>query len=185
MRATRTTIILLTGLLLLSGCSWPTLSPSVETLAKVEGWRPGLEEDAFAVLEIAYDDDAARALWEENVPADLPRREGTPLDAGVFGELGDVDFAEQVVALYSSGQSGSCPGWVRDVDHDGAGTVDVTRAEDMRGGDGCTDDYNAFRVVVALDREDVPDRADLPGVTGTVDGLAVLTLVVGEYPVDP
>lgn len=183
MRGTRETITLLVGLLLVTGCSWPALAPSAETLAKVEGWRPSLQEDAFAVLEIAYDDAAARAMWEDNVPAGLPERDGNPLEAGVYGDLADVDFTQQVVVLYSSGQSGSCPGWVEAVDHRDDGTVDVTRAEDLRGGEGCTDDYNPFRVVVVVDHDDVPAQADLPDVTGTVDGREVLTLVVGEYPV--
>src|SRR5690625_239637 len=99
-----------TAVLMLAGCSWPPGS-SVETLAKVDGWRGGYEAaEPFAVLELAYDDTTARTLWRENVPDGLPDRDGDPLEQGVYGDLADVDLDRQVVGLVSTGQSGSCPG---------------------------------------------------------------------------
>src|SRR5699024_12182889 len=104
-----------------------------------------------------------------------------PLEQGVYGDLADVDLDRQVVGLVSTGQSGSCPGWVDGVQRRD-GTVDVTLAEDLLGGDGCNDDYNAYRVVIAIDRADVPPRDALTGDPGRVDGREVLEVAVGEYP---
>lgn len=171
-------------LALAAGCSSGTGSVGADgTLAKLDGWRDGMTHDdvGFAVLELAYDDATARTLWDENVPDGLPQAEGNPLGAGVYGDLADVDFTEQVVGLYSSGQSGSCPAWVGDVTTDSDGVVTVTRAEDLQGGDGCTDDYNPFRVVIVIDRADVPSQDALGSARGTVDGNDVLGLDLAEY----
>lgn len=187
--APRTLPVLGAVLLLAAGCSSGSGSAGSDgTLAKIDGWREGMthEDVGFAALELAYDSAAARALWDENVPDDLPRLEGDPLEAGVYGDLDDIDFAEQVVGLYSSGQSGSCPGWVDDIETGDDGTVALTRAQDLQGGDGCTDDYNAFRVVLAIDRADVPAQDALGSARGTVaDGPVVLDLTLAEYPSTP
>ena len=164
---------LLGVVLLLAGCSAGQLAGSVETLAKLDGWRDGPGyEGPFAVLEIAYDDGTAAMLWEDNVGAGQAARDG----------LGEVDLSRQVVALYSSGGSGSCPESVHDVDFDEV-SVDITLAVDMGGGNGCTDDYNPYRVVIVIDRADVPTRDELAGTEGTVDGNPALEVLVGEYPV--
>lgn len=159
--------------LLLAGCSAGPLGGSVETLAKLDGWGDGPGYDGpFAVLEIAYDDGTAAMLWEDNFGAGQAAGDG----------LAQVDLSRQVVALYSSGESGSCPESVHDVGFNG-GTVDITRAVDTGGGDGCTDDYNPYRVIIAIDRADVPTRDELAGTEGTVDGNPALKVLVGEYPV--
>jgi hypothetical protein len=183
MRVSRTAAVLGAVLLLAVGCSFGGPGGKAPgTLAKIDGWREGMtvEDVPFAVLEIAFDVATAQALWDENVPDDLPRLEGDPASAGVYGDLADVDLTTHVVGLYSSGQSGSCPGWVRDVRTDGDGSVNVTTAVDMQGGDGCSDDYNPFRVVLALDRDDVPAQ-DALDARGTVDGRGVLEVLVTEY----
>src|SRR5690625_7092225 len=106
--------------ILLAGCSAGSVGGSVETLAKLDGWRDGPGyEGPFAVLEIAYDDDTAAMLWEDNVGAGQAAHDG----------LAEVDLSRQVVALYSSGESGSCPEAVHDVDLDD-GTVDIMLAVD-------------------------------------------------------
>jgi len=145
----------------------------VETLAKLDGWRDGPGyEGPFAVLEIAYDDGTAAMLWEDNVGAGQAARDG----------LAEVDLSRQVVALYSSGESGGCPESVHDVDLSDS-TVDITLAVDTEGGDGCTDDYNPYRAVIAIDRADVPTRDEVAGTEGTVDGNPALEVLVGAYPV--
>lgn len=179
----RTVPVLAAALVALAGCAAPESAGSVDVLAKADGWRAGTTPgDRFAVLEVAYDRAAAEALWDENVDADLPARDGNPLEPGVYGNLADVDLDEQVLALYSSGQSGSCPGWVGDVSTGADGTVEVSTVQDLRGGDGCTDDYNAYRVVLALDREDVPSADALGTARLLVDDTPVLRTRVAPYP---
>lgn len=178
----RTASAFAAGLVALAGCAAPESAGSAAVLAKADGWRasatPG---DSFAVLEVAYDRATAEALWDENVGADLPARDGAPLEPGVYGDLTDVDLDEQVLALYSSGQSGSCPGWVEDVSTSGDGTVEVSTVQDLRGGDGCTDDYNPYRVVLALDREDVPSADALGTARLLIDDTPVLRARVVPY----
>lgn len=159
--------------ILLAGCSAGPLGGSVETLAKLDGWRDGPGyEGPFAVLEIAYDDGTAAMLWEDNVGAGQAARDG----------LAEVDLSRQVVALYSSGESGSCLESVHDVDLDD-GTVDIMLTVDTGGGDACSGDYNPYRVVIAIERADVPTRDELAGTEGTVGGNPALEVLVGEYPV--
>ena len=155
---------------------------SVTTLAKADGWRHGFQpsDAAFGVLEVAYDAATAQALWDSSVTARLPTREGDPAQEGVYGDLADVDFTEEVVALWSSGESGSCPGWVSDVTTRAGGDVVVTRAEDLQGGNGCTADYNPYRTVIVIDRENLPEASALG--RGIVDGSAPLSALVVEYP---
>jgi len=111
--------------------------------------------NTFAVLEVAYDAQTAQQMWDQNVPADLQERSGDPRDPGRYGSLSDVDFAQQAVALWSSGESGSCPGWISDIAVD-SGYVVVTEVDDSGLGGACTSDYNPYRVLVAVDRADLP-----------------------------
>lgn len=161
-----------------SATTAPADGATVATLAKVDGWRAGLDpasvpgEAGFGVLELAYDDAAASALWSAAVPDDLPTATGGPGDAGRYGSIDDVDLAEQVLGLWSAGQSGSCPGRLESVATDGD-VVRLVEVQDLRGGDGCTDDYNPYSQVVALDRDQVPAEGRLP-----VDGELTVAVVV-------
>jgi hypothetical protein len=106
------------------------------------------------------------------VPGDLPTASGDPTGAWVYGVPDDVDLADHVLGLWSSGQSGSCPGWLASVATDDE-TVRLLEAQDLQGGNGCTDDYNPYSQVVILDRDQVPTQDALP-----VDGeltFAILT----------
>jgi hypothetical protein len=147
----------------LVGCSGPTAS-GVTTLAKADRWAPPLDvrDQRFnrydAILEIAYDEATARAAWDAAVPADLPERSGDPREPGRYGSFEDLDLEEEVMVVFSGGQSGTCPGWLRDVSVDG-GEVHL---EQHREGDSCTSDYRAFRVVLAVDRDKVPSAGELP-----------------------
>lgn len=167
-------------LLVAAGCS-SDVGGSDATLAKMDGWHEERAGAPFALLEIAYGAEAARTMWDENVTADLPVREGKPREPGIYGDFRSVDFAEQVVALFSSGQSGSCPSWVRGIETDHDGTVAVTLAEDAPGSD-CTADYNPYRVLIVIDRDDVPTADALSTAHGVVDGNEALEIVIGEYP---
>lgn len=183
------------ALLLLAGCSsspepsnegTPTTdSPddaSVVTLAKADGWRQGLDptsipgEAGFAVLELAYDDAAATALWTAAVPDDLPTATGDPADAGLYGSLDDVDLTQQVLGLWSSGQSGSCPGWFTSMTTDGE-SVQLVQAEDLLGGNGCDDSYNPYSQVVIVNRDQVPSQDALP-----VDAALTITTLTDGTP---
>jgi hypothetical protein len=150
----------------------------VVPLAKVDGWRDGLNASNFAVLEIAFDAATATQAWRENVPMDLGDRSGDPVEAGEYGDLEDVDFEEQVVAVWSSGQSGSCPSWLAQVIVQQSGLLELKRGGSDPDED-CTADYRPYRMVVAIDRSHVPPEEELPtrDVTGVPDGL------VTAYPV--
>jgi hypothetical protein len=145
----------------------PDDGAAVVTLAKADGWRQGLDatsipgDAGFAVLELAYDDEAATALWDAAVPTGLPAASGDPDDAGLYGALDDVDLADHVVGLWSSGQSGSCPGQLASAEADG-GTVRLVEVQDLQGGNGCTDDYRPYSQVVVLNRYQVPPQDALP-----------------------
>lgn len=134
----------------------------VETLAKASDWRDGLSVEpgrTFAMLEVAYDRETAETAWRDNVPDDLEaRNDELPADPGVYGDLDQVDFDQQAVVVWSSGESGSCPEWLADVDHaDGTITVEREAAGGM-----CTDDYNPYRMVLVIDRERLPSGDELP-----------------------
>lgn len=145
--------------------------PAVQPLAKADGWRAGLTGDlGFAVVEVAYDSDGAERAWRENVPGDLPERDGQPAEPGRYGDFGSVDFDTHAIVVWSSGQSGSCPGWLADIRTGADGTVEVETGVDMRGGDACTDDYHPYRMVLAVERERLPDPEQLPATAVTVDG---------------
>lgn len=150
------------ALLSIAGCGvLPGLdSGGLTTLAKVDGWREGFElpPDTFAVLEVAYDSETAQQMSDENLISDLSERSGDPRDPGRYGDLDEVNFDQQAVALWSGGQSGSCPGWVADVEMVDGVVVVTENAEEPQG---CSDDYNPFRVLVVVDRSEVPEPEEL------------------------
>ena len=173
---------------LLPGCSLfdPASRPiadGITVLAKADGWSPSLAAERFgayfAVLEIAPGQEAAGAAWAEAVPAGLPEASGDPREAGRYGSLDDVDFAEQALVVFSGGQSGACPGWLGDVSvEDGQVLLEERR---YTAGDGCTDDYNPYRLVLAVDREKLPAADLLPTEDVVFDGQEVAGLVTA-YP---
>lgn len=161
------------------------IDDGITVLAKAEGWSASLQtEDErfggyFAVLEIAYDGDAARAAWDAAVPADLVERSGEPREAGRYGSLDDVALDDQVLVVFSGGESGACPGWLGDVSVED-GEVHLEERRHMPG-NGCTDDYNAYRLVLAVDRDKVPAADQLPTEDVLVDGRTLAGLVT-TYP---
>jgi hypothetical protein len=97
----------------------------VQVLAKADGWRARLGP-FHGVVEVAYDEAAAVQAWAENVPADFVRRTGDPTLPGLYGDLADIDFAREALVIYSSGQSGTCPGWLTGIEVTEQGTVQLT-----------------------------------------------------------
>lgn len=191
-RVRRLLVMLIALLLGLSG--WAGLAglsglrDPVVPLAKAVGWRQnlGTGPPPFAIVEIAYDEETANRVWEDNVPRGLRERSGDPERAGLYGDLDGVDFDTQVVVVWSSGESSSCPGWLAAIEVDAAGTVRVER-DDASGPFGaCTDDYNPYRTILAVDRERLPSRDTLPtqDVAGVPDGPGAGGLVTA-YPADP
>lgn len=130
---------------------------AVAALAKVDGWRAGLD-DYYARLEIAYDRETAEQAWRDSVPEGLEERRGDPREPGLYGDFESVDFESHAVAVWSAGQSGWCPGWLKDVRTNGR-KMRITTDED---GDSCTDDYNAYTMVVAIDSDRLPAQDTLP-----------------------
>jgi hypothetical protein len=86
--------------------------------------------------------------------------------------LNDVDWDRQALVLWRSGESGSCPETLVDVDVvDGA--VRVATERDTGPNMACTDDYNPYRMVAAVDRDRLPDADALPAdLDGVPDGQA-------------
>lgn len=158
----------------LAGCASPTgpggdptggagaPAGDLVTLVKLTGWYAAYRGDEpFSMLEVAYDDATAERLWAEQVPGGLPRAPttaGAPAAPGVYGDLADVDLATHVVAVWSSGESGSCPTWLTGLRTTDEGVV----PEEFTGYDACTGDYNPYRLVIAVPREDLPAKDELP-----------------------
>jgi hypothetical protein len=145
------------------------LAEGVTVLARIDGWRADLTSDPDGtrqvpslLVEIAYDEATARAAWAANVPDGLPARSGTPQQDGSYADLDDVDFADRVVVVYSSAQSGSCPGWLVDATY-AAGTLVMTETSAIpEGSNGCNDSRVPYRLVLAVDRGKLPPAEDLP-----------------------
>lgn len=69
------------------------------------------------------------------------------------------------MVVWSSGESGSCPEWLADIDHaDGTITFERDRAGGL-----CTDNYNPYRMVLAVDRDRLPPADELP--SAPLDGV--------------
>jgi hypothetical protein len=155
----------------------PEPDPGVRVLAKADGWRVSLV-DFYGVVEVAYEEVAAAQAWEKNVPAHLVRRSGDPELPGLYGDLADIDFAREVLVVYSSGQSGTCPGWLTGIEVTELGTVQLTTTftsatfatvQGQRVGD-CTADYRPYRLVLSIDRDRLPPISELPTTKVLFDG---------------
>lgn len=110
-------------------------------------------------LELALDQDTAERLWEEHVPDDLPRRDGEAYRVGIHGDLDSVDFDTQAIALWW-GSEATCPQSVTDVQSSGQATVELHTTEEEPT---CRDVEIPFRMVLAIDRDRLPDGSQLPG----------------------
>jgi hypothetical protein len=179
-----------------------TVSPEpdegVQVLAKADGWRWSPADfygiahsygfaDLYGLVEVAYDEVTAAQAWDENVPADLVRRSGHPTWPGLYGDLADIDFDREVLVVYSSGQSGTCPGWLTGIEVIERGrelgavllTTTFTSAtftpfppvqgERERVYE-CTLDYRAYRLVLSVDRDRLPPISRLPTTRVLFDG---------------
>lgn len=160
----------------------------VVVLAKAEGWRDGLQESAghpYALVEIAADAETAARAWDDNVAESLPEADGEPSEPGVYHALETVDFDRQAVVVFSSGESGSCPAWVGELST-GDGRVDVGLRSTAGEAEACTDDFNPYRLVLAVDRDDVPSSDELPveRVDVPSENLTDVEGRVVSYPVD-
>ncbi|MBF5083081.1 hypothetical protein [Quadrisphaera sp. INWT6] len=161
------------GALVLSGCAAlpRAATADVRTLAKIDGWRADLATppQVFSALEVAYDPETAQRMWQENVPPGLPARGGDPTRFGLYGDLADVDFGGQAVALWSGGQSGSCPGWLSQVRRAETSHVVVTEELDSGIGNACSRDRNVYRTVVVIERDQLPSESSLASAHATDD----------------
>jgi hypothetical protein len=175
----------------LAGTHGESPAEGVTVLARIDGWREALTSDPDGtrvghevVVELAYDEATAREAWTGNVPDGLPARTGVPEEVGVYGNLGDVDLAQQAVVVYSSAQSGSCPGWLVDVSFVD-GRLQVAETDSIpEGSNGCNDSRVPYRVVLAVDRDKLPPAEDLPIVRVRIDDRNTDGLVTG-YPALP
>lgn len=141
----------------------------VLTLARGDGWRDELVQAGAdggglpfgSVVEIADDRETAERAWTDNVDTDLDDAEGTPLEPGIYADLDEVDLAQHAVVVWSSHESSSCPDVVTSVGPGDPLTVDVVNAQDF-GQVICTGDQSPYRVLFAVDRDQLPDDDELP-----------------------
>ena len=181
-------------LVAVSGCSLfqpgpAPLADGITVLARVEDWRAELTSDPDGsrvvpevLVEVAYDEATARRAWAANVPDGLPQRSGQPGANGVHGDLADVDFAEQALVVYSSGQSGSCPAWLVDVSF-ADGVLGVAETHQIPAGDnGCNDSRVPYRLVLAVDRDKLPHADVLPVERVRIDERDASDALVATYP---
>lgn len=84
--------------------------------------------------------------------------------------------------MWHSGESGSCPGWLAGIDS-GDGSVTIELGE-YSPHDVCTEDYNPYRMVLALDRDVLPEEEQLP-TEDVVIGETIDDGRVTAYPADP
>jgi hypothetical protein len=68
-----------------------------------------------------------------------------------------VDFDSEVLVVFDLSESGSCPfGPLKAVEADGE-TGELRPVLDVLGGAECTTDEHAHRIIVAIDRDDLPE----------------------------
>jgi hypothetical protein len=163
-------IVMVAAALAVSGCgqpdaaSTPDADDGVVVLAKADGWRDGLQEAAghpYILMEVATSPGSAEQAWSDNVPMTLTKGDGDPAHPGVYETLEAVDLDQQAVVVFSSGQSGTCPVWVRSVSTTG-GRVEVVLASTAGEGQACTDDFQPYRLVLAVDLHRLPSPDELP-----------------------
>lgn len=135
----------------------------VVPLAKVDEVRPSrrgrdTQWPGSALVEIAFDASTAERAWAENVPPGLPDRDGAPAQPGIYRRLHEVDFATQTVIVWSASQSRSCPGWLADLDTE----RHVVALHPEHLGPVCDDDGGTYRMLLAVDRDRLPEPGDLP-----------------------
>lgn len=163
------------------GGSEPAAVHEAEPLAKIEGWRSDAARDEmpFGVVEVADDVETAQQAWQDNVPEDIGEGDSDVGEPGMYGSLDDIDFEAQVLIVWHSGESGSCPAWLAGIDTVN-GSVIIERGEHSPG-DACTDDYNPYRMVLAVDRDQLPEVDQLPTEDVSIDDSIIDGRVVA-YP---
>lgn len=129
--------------------------------AALAGGRPATLAGAGRRLDRLSDEPGCAALPGAAGCAGAGRGDTHLLQHLERPEQREADLAGHVVGLWSSGQSGSCPGWLGSVEVDEE-TVKLVDVADLQGGGGCTDDFNPYSQVVVLDRAPVPPREALP-----------------------
>jgi len=149
----------------------PPTAAGLEPLARLDGWREGMAGPLERrpeggvpdpVVEIAYDADIAARAWAENVPADLPETSGrVPDTPGTYGSLADVDLDDQVLVVWSSGQSGDCAEWPVDLRATADGQLRAEVAAHPEQED-CTSEPFPYRLLLAVDADRVPLQDALP-----------------------
>lgn len=161
-----------------------TPSPGARVLAKAAGWRPALTPLAgryHGIVEVTHDAAGARRAWRENRPSVTGGTGGT--GAGVHRTLAEVDLSRQALVVWSSGRSSSCPVWLVTLATTPSGSVNVSTGTAVRPGQACTDDYSAYRMLLAVDRDLLPRVGGLPTTDVLLDGAAFAApVLVTSYP---
>jgi hypothetical protein len=153
---------------------------SITPLAKATGWRDALlGQQAYAIVEIAYDRETAEQAWAENAPPESVSSSSS-VGPGIFGEVDDVDFERQVLVVWSSGEGG-CPAWLANVttrtDENGTHVHLEVGIKEPRFAV-CDASFRHYQMILAIERERLPAPEHLPteSVSGIPDG------IVAAYP---
>lgn len=186
---------LLLGATLLGGCSQagpgaglgapPSPSPGeLRTIAKDDAVPPAGVTPSFSTLLVVPDDLVDVVLIDVGVDQ-LPRVDGAPLQTGTYADFTGVDDLGpgEVLALWYSGQSGTCPTFLTGLHVTAEGDVNV--AEFDTGPGGCDGDYNSYRQLVVLPDSATPAMSELPFTLVGEEGTNVDDLLVDVYPASP
>lgn len=141
------------------GCGFFGSGSAVTPLAKTDMLASSPEPwPNDAVLLVVFDRPAAQQAWEDLIPDNVDRERGTPRVPGLYGGVDDVDFDTQVMALWAGSESG-CRSWLEDLDRTDDGSIEAVVASEE---DDCLDYDAPYYMMVAIDRELLPARAELP-----------------------
>jgi hypothetical protein len=157
----------------------PPAAPEVRTIAKDDGVPPSGVVSAYGTVLVVPDDLVNTVLTEIGVEQ-LPRVDGEPLQTGRYADFTGADdlAADEVLVLWYSGQSGTCPSYLHRLRITALGDVDVDVETDDADLRACSADYNPYRQLVVVPEDALPMSSDLPltleGEAGAIgDDLAV------------
>ena len=129
-------------------------------------------------------DDLIDAVLADFRVEQLPRVYGDPLETGRYADFTDSDDLApgELLVLWYSGQSGSCPSYLQELRV--TGNVDIRQGPDW-GSTPCNDDYNAYRQLVVVSEDALPEIGEVPLTLGGDESNGAGDLVLDVYPAAP
>lgn len=162
-----------------SGDGWWGSRTGVVPLAKITAGDGGAPELEFGpAMQVIDDAQTARRAWEAHVVDGVLRQRGDPDVQGIYRDLDTVSFDRQLVVVWWSSEA-TCPSWVTDVTTTD-GVIEVTEFEDDA--QGCLDVGSPYRMLLAVDRDRLPEPADLPARLTVTSGTSTRNGQAVRYP---